>query len=561
MDVCRYCGVPLTLTQRLFGDGVFCCGEHKSLYREETERAALEVLTRYRDSEPPAPRAAPVPPPAPQPAEAPLADWLHDGPDLRSNFNWSPFRQIDSGPAADPYLPVLLPAGLTATPFSSPQSGVWPGEAGADTGGEPLPPAALGHAGCALFRTAELGPVDVLPFERILVPDEFYTPVLQVFGGGSRIASAGGLCPLEGPDSAVCLASAEGRTSFRRAEAGPPLRSESVPPMVGAGHPHGLQMLESRIRRSLSALDQAGSLRPRSFFKGQVTFRRAETGGTLYPRPLAPAPPPERRCTPARLSFDRGACPEMPGEPRPSQEPYWILSRPRPLPAEGRPPLLVSRPMPGAASPPPSALLEPRVDFLPGGAAASRAMGSSLTFFQWTPAATWSSLRLARPAAPPRALLAASLPAGDLSPAALPLRRIELAARPVSVVAGEVRAPRLEAGRPLFAIAPVRTSETAPAVGAAGALRPFPIGLSWIESQLELADWLDAEEAESPAAEAEGEFRVTMTLARPKLIREAPGLQSLRDRLWQLYVPRFDAPTLRPRVSVGPRPAPVFGYS
>jgi hypothetical protein len=187
-------------------------------------------------------------------------------------------------------------------------------------------------------------------------------------------------------------------------------------------------------------------------------------------------------------------------------------------------------------------------------------MGSSLTFYQWVPAATWGSLRLACPAALPRVLLAAGLPAGDLSPAALPLRRIESASKPVSVVAGEVLAPRFEAGCPQFAIAPVRTSGTATAVGAGGALRPFPIGLSWIESQLELADWLDAEEAESPAPEAEGEFRVTMTLARPKLIREAPGLQSLRERLWQLYVPRFDAPTLRPRVSVGPRPAPIFGY-
>ena len=124
--------------------------------------------------------------------------------------------------------------------------------------------------------------------------------------------------------------------------------------------------------------------------------------------------------------------------------------------------------------------------------------------------------------------------------------------------------PRHAAERESLSLPPVRKLDSrAAGLGRQRRTERMPVRLAWLAADLEIAEWPGtAEEAEAveAAPASDDAFRVTMTLARPKLIREAGSMTSLRNRAWGIYIPRFAASTLRPRVCVGLRPALAHGY-
>lgn len=79
-----------------------------------------------------------------------------------------------------------------------------------------------------------------------------------------------------------------------------------------------------------------------------------------------------------------------------------------------------------------------------------------------------------------------------------------------------------------------------------------PLRLAWLAGQLAPADW---GEAPVPA----GAPRASLTLARPKLVRNGPALAATRSQFWGVHVPRLTFRTLRPRVWVGHHPGLAQG--
>jgi hypothetical protein len=160
--------------------------------------------------------------------------------------------------------------------------------------------------------------------------------------------------------------------------------------------------------------------------------------------------------------------------------------------------------------------------------------------------------------------------AGMLAPPAVRVAALPIGLRKAASVRIETRpraaaVPRHSPPRPMPAPDPVR------AIGGAARAawldrsivgRP-PLRLAWLAGQLEIAGWTESTE-ETDVMQAVGAsddaFRVTMTLARPKLVRETPAPGSLRSLPWGIYVPRFAARVLRPRICAGQRPALASGY-
>jgi hypothetical protein len=142
MRACPYCSEPLTLIQRLWGDGVFCSREHKRLYQEEFTRLALRSLTRSTAREREAkPKETPLAPAREKGTAAPpamqgfltLTEPVADAGNGKHVATAEPESMLwSSQPGVSlPGLPQIPGAGLPKTPSKRLEVSAWAPGAGA----------------------------------------------------------------------------------------------------------------------------------------------------------------------------------------------------------------------------------------------------------------------------------------------------------------------------------------------------------------------------------------------------------------------------------------------
>ncbi len=565
MAVCRYCGTPLSFTQRLFGDGLFCCFAHRRRFREETERAALEVLQRYRDTDPStAPSHADPTPPAESELETPLGDWMAGAPVSLAGTAVGGSRRVEpSASEVSPFAAVPFPPKSAATRGPSTSRSWPPAETVPAVRGVLAQVSVLTARDCPLLRPSK--PELAMSAEPgvIVAPEEFHDPRFRGAKRVARLSVAGGPCFVGGIESLPPRDVFKGAPPVRFKGASPLRRVETgVLAEAGTGAVLVPQEFETpapvavgvEASGGLCIVAGSGSIPARARFAGQSPFPLSGTGTATAPCGLTVPPPAVGSALAAPVLAAR-TIPSALREPSAAQEPRWILSRPRPLPPDGPPLVAISR----SASTP--LCLRPAPETEPDSVAVvspvTAESACTLSVYLWNPGPT-ADVRRPAPLpnlAPPQAT---GLPFEERGPAAMPAPRRKIRSGPAAAASGEVTSPRFESKPASPALSPVRALPAGAGVGSE--MEPLPLGLVWLATQLEIADWREVQEVEALPEVAEDEFSVTMKLARPKLIRETPALQSLSERLWRVYVPRFNSPTLRPRLSVGPRPAAALGY-